>query len=300
MNILIANLGNIRVNEIKVLADALSKRHKVTIVCMSHNARHRGLAFSPRNTPVQVQPFLYKEVIKNTSFVIPKDIMTLRIGTELSTNDNIPAYEFNAAANPADAISITLTEIMAHKKPDLVICGLSNGEHMGHDIYCSSNIGMAMEACFHGVKTMAVAVEHKVGGHTEDELRNAAMFIEKNVEKFAALKLPAHTFLNINIPTAEKYTDIKGVKVASMGHMTQLSTYSEKTDCLGEKYYWANLAVRSNADNSDKYAKTWYDRGYITIVPLNYNSTDYEAVKTWNNSLIKDIKKQAKQEEVSS
>jgi len=264
VNILIAKVGSIRLNEIKVLADALTKKHRVTIVTMAEEASHRGQAFSFRGTPVRVNPFQYKDM---------------------------QVYEFYN--NPADAISVMMCEIMAHRKPDLVICGISNGVHMGQDIYCSSNIGMAMEAAFFDVPSIAVGIEYRPGGHSELELKNAITFIEKNIEKFIALKLPKHTFLNINIPTVKTYKQLKGVKAASMSRMSQLSAYVERTDANGDKYYWADNAERKNTDTGEEYARTWFDRGYITIVPLNYDATDYAAVKSWNDRVIKDIKKDA-------
>jgi len=259
VNILIANVGNIRVNEIKSLAEALNKKNKVTVLSMVSDSSHRGQAFSFRDVPVRVNPLLYK--------------------------NEIPAYEFHN--NPADAMSVMLCEIMAHKKPDLIICGINNAVHMGQDIYCSSNIGMAMEACFFGIPTIAIGVEHRIGGHTEVELKNVITFIEKNLEKFQSMELPKHTFLNINIPDVKKYEQLKGVKVASMSKMTQLSTYIEKTDANGSKYYWADNVKRVNVDADEKFARTWFDRGYITIVPLNYDATDYTAVQHWNNKVLK-------------
>ena len=290
MNILIANVGNIRSNEIKALAEALNKKHKVTIVSMAMESSHRGQAFSFRDTPVRVTPLLYKDVMASASWVGQKDITSIKTESEkkLSIYDNIAAYEFHN--NPADAIAVMLSEIAAHKLPDLVICGIGNGLAMGQDIYCSSNIGMAMESCFYGVPTIAVQVEHRVGGHTTAELKHAVQFIEKNIEAFADLNLGKRTFLNINIPTVEKYTQFKGVKVARMSRMNQLSTFIQGTDANGEKYFWANNVERINKDTGEEYARTWFDRKYITIVPMSYDATDHDAIKTWNDKHIKVLK----------
>ena len=285
MNILIANVGNIRVSEIKGLAAALNEKNRVTIVSMQADASHRGLAFSFRDTPVRVAPLVYKDVVKSASWVGQKTPGTLASIANISDKkleafDGISAYEFHG--NPADAISVTLTEIMQHKKPDLVICGINNGVHMGQDIYSSSNIGMAMEAAFFNIPTIAVGIPHKVGGHTEAEVSAAVEFVAKNAMKFADLGLPKHTFLNINVPSVEKYKNLKGVKVAKMGMMSPLSRYVEKTDPSGEKYYWADNVERNNAETSEEVARTWFDRGFVTIVPINYDATDYAAIREWD------------------
>lgn len=293
MNILIANVGNIRVNEIKALAQVLNKKHKITIVSMSSESSMRGNAFSANDVPVRVEPLLYKDIINSSSWVAQKDIKTVSGVSQkkLTEFDGISAYEFDSGYNnPADAISVMLTEIMAHRLPDLVICGINNGVHMGQDIYLSSNIGMAFEAAFLRVPVIAVGVEYKIGGHSESELTNAVTFIEKNVEKFAGLALPKCTFLNINIPTVERYKQLKGVKVSCMGKSVKLSTYSEKTDNRGNKYYWAENVEPVNTGNSEENARTWFDKDFVTIIPINYDATDYAAVEDWNRVTIKKIK----------
>jgi 5'-nucleotidase len=296
LNILIANVRNIRANEIKVLAEALNKKHRVTIISHMQNSSNRGLAFSFHDRPVQVSPLLYKDIVKNSSWVWDKDAKTVGniSDKKLEAFDGIGAYEFGG--DPADSVSITLCEIMAHKKPDLVICGINNGRHMGQDIYCSSNIGMAMEATFFGVPAIAVGVERKIGGNNEKDLSVAVEFIEKNVEKFAKLQLPKNTFLNISIPTVKKYKDLKGIKFARMGQLTQLHEFVEKIDANGNKYYWAKHVERKNALTNEildenTTAPTWFERGYVTIVPLNYDSTDYDAIKEWNKSISDDMKR---------
>ena len=289
MNILIANVGNIRTNEIKVLAEALNKNHKVTIISMGTESSNRGLAFSFSETPVRVTPLTYKEIVASASWVMQKDVKEVKSlsKAKAAAFDGIAAYEF--VGNPADAMSITLKDIVAHKQPDLVICGINNGVHFGQDIYCSSNIGMAMESTFFGYPTIAIAVERKIGGNTEDDLSNAVKFIEKNVEAFAKMKLPENTFLSVNIPTVDKYENFAGVRVARMSRMSQLSSFVEKTDPLGNKYYWANNVERLNADSGEQYARTWYDNGHITVVPLNYDATDYTAVETWDQKIRMEI-----------
>lgn len=277
MNILIANVGNIRRNEIKVLVETLNKKHNVTVASMATDSSYRGLSFTFQDTPIRANPVLYKEVIKNQE----------NKKTNLPKYDGAMAYEFYS--NPADAISIMLSEIMITKRPDIVICGLSNGIHMGQDIYCSSNIGMAMESVFFRVPSIAVAVERQVGGHSEESLMPAAKFIDKNIEKFAKMNLSGNTFLNINIPSVK----VKGVKVTSMGRMNSLSTFQQQTDHKGDPYYWANFVDRVNASENDQSESAWFEKGYITITPLSYDATDYEAMRHWDKKVLEKVRNES-------
>jgi len=247
-----------------------------------------GLAFTLPEAAIRVNPLLYKEIVANTAWVAHGDVSSVKekSQTKMAKFDGIAAYEFYSY--PADMVSIMLGDIMAHQKPDLVICGINNGVHMGQDIYSSSNIGMAMESIFLGVPAIAVGIEYQPGGHSEKDLENAVTFVDKNLETFAKLKLPKGTILNISIPTVASYKKFKGVKVAAMGRMTQLSEYEEKLDGKGKKYYWAKNVERLNAQPDDTWARTWFDQGYITIVPINSDATDHVKVKECQNEHIAD------------
>jgi len=267
MKILIANVGNIRRNEIKTLAAALNKNNTVTIVTMAVESSYKGQAFSYSGTPVRANPVLYSDVLKNTS------------AADTKAYEGINAYEFYAT--PADAVSIALGEILSHDRPDLVIAGIGNGTHMGQDIFCSSNIGMAMEAAFFRVPSISIAIPMKVGGHTEEECSPAVKFIEKNLEKLAALNLPKHSFLNINIPAVSKYEDLKGIKNTRLGWIDSLiNEFTENTDHKGGKYYWAKNLSReaAGAEGTDTHA---FSNGFISITPINYDLTDYDELEKY-------------------
>lgn len=244
MNILIANVGNIRRGEVWALARALDKNHRVTVAVMSQDSSYRAQAFQFANAPTRVDNHL--------------------IG-------DIPVYEF--FSNPADAVSIMLGEIMIAKPPDLVICGIGNGTNLAQDIYVSSHVGMAMEAAFLGYKAVVVATEKKSGGHTDAELEPVIRFIEKNVEAFAKLKLPRQTFLNINVPQVNRYEELSGIRYTSMGKTTLRSTFDKRTDPKGETYYYLRHEPQENVKHGENDDKTWYDRGYVSITPINYDAT---------------------------
>ena len=253
MHILITNVGNVRAQEIRSLALALNKKHRVTVACMAVESSCKGQAFSYCGTPVRANSLVYHEGKNKT--------------------ERIMAHEFYGT--PADAVSIMLGEIMKHDRPDIVICGINNGVHMGQDIFCSSSIGMAMEAAYFGVPAIAVAIERRVGGHDEAGLANAVKFVEKDLDKITKLDLPKYTFLNINIPTAEKYTDIKGVKVTRLGWVKVFGEFDKRVDHKGQDYYWTcNVEpVGESGEGTDIYE---WNKGYVTITPIDYNATDYD------------------------
>lgn len=258
MHILITNVGNVRSNEIKSLALALNKKHRVTVACMAVDSSCKGQAFSYCGTPIRASSLVYHEGKNKTERII--------------------AYEFHGT--PADAVSIMLGEVMKHDRPDIVICGINNGVHMGQDIFCSSSIGMAMESAYFGVPAIAVGIERRIGGHDEAGLANAVKFVEKNLDKLVKMELPKHTFLNINIPTAEKYTDIKGVKATRLGWVAVFSEYDKKVDHRGKEYYWTRNVEPRGESGEDTDIYEW-NNGYISITPIDYNATDFSELNRY-------------------
>lgn len=258
MNILIANVRNLESAELKVLAGELAKKHSVTVCSLEGSSRQKGNAFSYSGFPIK-----FKQISNYTL-----------------NGTRIPAYKFQGT--PADMVSIMLGNIMRHRKPQLVICGISNGISLGTDVFCSSNIGMAMQAAFSNIPCIAVGVPMQMGGHKEADLLPAAQFIAKNVDKFAKAKLPTDTFLNITIPLVKKYEDFQGVGISSMDNLTKMTRYVEKEDCKGNKYYWAQLVERKTADNAAEAptaGMAYFKKNYIIMAPLTYNCTDMTSLE---------------------
>ena len=265
MNILIANVGNCRRAELRELALALNEHHKVTVATMSEDRAFRAQAFTLSHAPTRM--------------------------AQIPFDGKIDAYEFYT--HPADATSIMLGGVMRHERPDLVICGFSNGTHMGSDIYVSSNIGMATEATYFGVPAIAIGVARRVGGHTKHTLKPAIQWVVEYLHKLTELEIPPRTLLNVNIPHAETYDDIKGVRVTSMGNLSAHYDFIEKTDPDGRKYYWGDIKPRTKRETDTDTDAYWFDKGYVSVTPINYDATHHESVEHWGG-VIKEIIKEAK------
>jgi 5'-nucleotidase len=200
VKILITNVSNLESNELRVLASFLMPKHKITVASLASAGHQKGSAFSYGGYPVKF-----------------KKINSYEIGGE-----KVDAYKFYGT--PADMVSIMLNEVLTDNKPDLVICGINNGLTLGTDTFCSSNIGMVMQAVFAKIPSVAVAVPIKLGGHSRDDLTPPARFIANNVEIFVKMGYIQNTFLNISCPIVGKYEDYRGFGVGSMDKLTEMTT----------------------------------------------------------------------------
>ncbi|MCL2851077.1 MAG: hypothetical protein FWE01_01810 [Firmicutes bacterium] len=282
MNILIASNLTIRSNEVLALAKALRKKHQVTICTMASEASYKGLAFTTPENPVR------GDLVTNLKMQL--NILEVLEFTEHSKGkeNSVTAYEFYG--NPADMISIMLGEVMKERPPELVICGISNSTNMGPDIYSSSNVGMAMMATYMGVRSIVVGTDFVAGGHSIQSLENVAQFVEKNINEFVKASLPGYTLLNINVPEVENFKDINGIKFTRMGKMNLSLQFEEKTCPAGVNYFWAKKSERENLLEDCLDDKCWYDKGYVSITPLNVDATDWGAIDNWGK-VVKELKK---------
>ena len=280
MNILVLNNRNIMRTEVGALVRALSARHKVAVAYMAEDAPYKGQAFSYQPFPIRV----------NYTQMASGDIVG-------GVKKTMPVYEFHGF--PADMSSIMLAEIMSAHPPDLVICGISNGVNMGPNIYSSSNIGMAMEASYYNIPIVVVGTYYKEGGHALHELEPCVKFVEKNLETFTRLKQPKGTFLNINIPKVEKYSELKGVRFTPMGKMNIKIEYIEKEDSKGQKYYWSKLASQEDTSEGEDTDKYWYDKGYVVVTPICGDTTDNQSIEHWGRIVQQASEKVNNAEEVN-
>jgi 5'-nucleotidase len=259
MKILIANVANLESNELRVLATELMQNHKVTVCSLAVAGHQKGSAFSFGGSPVKF-----------------KKINHYEIGGKMTD-----AFKFYGT--PADMVSIMLNEVMVNNKPDLVICGINNGLTLGTDTFCSSNIGMVMQAVFAKIPSIAVAVPIKLGGHSWNELTPPSQFIARNIDAFAKIGFLPNTFINISCPIVEKYEDYRGYGVGSMDKLSVMTTYVENTDCNGEKYYWTNFTERKIQEGGKKKEPTtgmfYFAKNYIIVTPLSVDATDYNAIR---------------------
>ena len=273
MNILIATNFNIRSNEVLALAKALRIKHEVTICACCHEASYKGLAFSKHDNPVR------GDLITNLKLQLNEAEVIEFTEHSKGRQNSVTGYEFYGT--PADMVSVMLGEVMKNRPPDLVLCGISNSTNMGPDIYSSSNVGMAMMATYMGIRAVVVATDFVAGGHSLLSLEIIAQFVEKNIVEFAKLKLPLYTFLNVNVPEVENYKDLKGIKYTRMGKMNMSLNFEERKSPAGVTYYWPKKTVRENLAGESVDYKYWYDKGFVSITPINVDSTDWKAIDNW-------------------
>lgn len=193
-----------------------------------------------------------------------------------------PNY-FSVTGTPADCIYIGTRHILK-QKPDLIVSGINRGANLATDTFYSGTVAAAREGMLFGVTSIAVSLcifkqkENDVDHYWD----SACKFMKKFVPIVYQKKFNSSQLININVPNLP-YDQIKGVKLSKMGRRHYHQEIVECVDPRNKKYYWIGGAYKDfeNIVNSDC---VHVDEGFISILPLKIDITDYEMIdhlKAW-------------------
>jgi 5'-nucleotidase len=181
---------------------------------------------------------------------------------------------FSTNGTPADAILLGVKGLLP-RKPDLVIAGINMGPNMGQDVTYSGTVAAAKEAAFMEIPSIAVSLNSR-----RDFLFNeAAHTVREMVDTLGESPLPAHTFLNVNIPNLLRES-IKGFMVTRLGKRRYNGKVLERTDPRGGKYYW----IGGDGDGYEPISGTdllAVSEGYVSITPLHWDMTIHAAMESF-------------------
>lgn len=167
---------------------------------------------------------------------------------------------------PADCVSIGLKAFNVDF--DLCVSGINYGHNIATDVYYSGTVGAAREAKFKDIPAIAISAANP---HLEYLFDETVKLFDEIFE--SKIYLGAH-ILNINFPQA-KHTKPLGVKITKLGKRHQYSDFMPSKD---NHMYVPNYSAKHyiEDDDSDVHA---VNEGYVSITPLSFDSTDYQAIK---------------------
>ncbi len=225
---------------------------------------------------------LHKELKKFAKVsVVAPDYERSSISHAITLRDPIRVFPINKngrffghAVNgtPADCVKIGLDVVLKGKAPDLIISGINHGTNDGCSVHYSGTVAAAREGALNKIPSMAVSL----ATFAEAKFEVAAKIMAKIAKSFDLAKIPDNTFLNINIPYLKK-KDIKGIRVLKQGRIPIHSKFHKKTDQYGYTYYWLGAEGSKNRSNNQYDTSALYN-GYVTIVPVKTDTTDYDAL----------------------
>lgn len=190
---------------------------------------------------------------------------------------------FIVNGTPTDCVMLAVAELIGFH-PDLCVSGINHGPNMGEDVLYSGTVAAAMEATVMGIPSIAISY---AGERASDEIGGWLPTLSSLLKSLAGPhKFPKNTLLSVNLPGIDP-TDVKGVKVTSLGTRRYSNSITRALDPAGREFFWIGGGVSTWSGSEDSDFKAVED-GYISVTPLHLDLTNYallEEIRGWNLSL---------------
>ncbi|OYU67959.1 MAG: 5'/3'-nucleotidase SurE [Cytophagaceae bacterium BCCC1] len=191
---------------------------------------------------------------------------------------DIASYE--CSGTPADCVKLAKHEFLRGRKIDLLVSGINHGSNSSISVIYSGTMSAAIEGAIEGIPAIGFSLDdfHYDADfeHTRPYLSQIAHFVLKN-------GMAKGTALNVNFPNSKK-GEIKGIKVCRQTNGYWQEEFDSRKDPHGRPYYWMGghfVNRESDATDNDLWA---LENNYISVVPCQYDLTNYSAIESLINS----------------
>ena len=190
-------------------------------------------------------------------------------------------FGYALSGMPADCVKFALG-VLLKKKPDMVISGINHGNNDGCSVIYSGTVAGAREGALNNISSIATSLD----SFSKADFTVSAKITATIAKSFASINVPKETFLNINVPNKE-LSEIKGIRVLRQGMDPIHGEFIKRKDPFLDDYYWMSAKDdKKRLDNSVD--TTMLSKGYVTIVPIHSDMTDYvslDKLKDWKVKL---------------
>jgi 5'-nucleotidase len=164
---------------------------------------------------------------------------------------------------PTDAVLMGVTQILADRRPDLVMSGVNRGANLGEDVTYSGTVAGAREAVMLGIPAIAhsliVALNKPAKWDTPRE-HGAAL-----VRRLTKTGWAPNTILNVNYPDVAP-DQVKGTEVCGLARRKLGTQWVEGVDPRGAPYYWLGMQREEEVlEGTDLHAVM---HGRIAVTPV--------------------------------
>ena len=187
--------------------------------------------------------------------------------------------EYSCTGTPVDCVKLAVNEIL-NRKPDLCVSGINHGSNSSINVIYSGTMSAAIEAGIDGIQAIGFSLLDYRWGADFDAIKN---YIRKISISALENKIPSNVVLNVNFPKLSE-KEIKGIKICRQAKAYWIEEFDKRTNPMGLDYYWltGKFVNKDKGEDTDEWALT---QGYISIVPIEFDHTAYQAIKrlnTWN------------------
>lgn len=244
--VLLSNDDGIDAGGIAALAAALDGLGTLAVVAPAHEQSAVGHAITVRD-PMRAHPW---------PFDAPSG----------------PVWARAVTGTPADCVKLACQKLLP-RRPDLVVSGINHGPNTAVSVIYSGTVSAATEAAILGVPSFAVSL---CSWEPDADFEAAGRWARVVAEKVLAHGLPPGVLLNVNVP-ARPFDGIAGVEVTRQARGRWEEVFEERLDPMERPYYWlgGRFVCLDEGHDTDLHA---VGRGYVSVTPIHYDLTAYEAL----------------------
>jgi len=174
---------------------------------------------------------------------------------------------------PTDCVHLAITGLL-EDEPDMVFAGINHGANLGDDVLYSGTVAAATEGRFLGLPAIAISMTSSQPAHFSSGVKVAQIILQRLIDK----PLAKDILLNINVPDLP-WDEIKGLQTTRLGQRHKAEPVIKSEDPRGRTIYWVGPPGKEQdaGVGTDFYA---ISQGFVSITPLQFDLTRYEALDT--------------------
>lgn len=241
MEILITNDDSVNANGIKTLASLMANYGHITVIAPSEPQSGKGTSLG----------------LKERQYL-----------NKISESEDMTVYSFDGT--PVDCVKFAMNFIYQEKRPDILVSGINHGSNNSVAALYSGTLGACIEGTIYNIPSIGFSL----CSHDPDpDFSAARKYIPVIMDKYFKTGIAPGTYLNINFPNL-RADEIKGIRTGYRGKGMWVEEFLKEQDEEGKDYYhmrgkFINLDSNPDADHN------LTDNGYISVVPLSIDNTDY-------------------------
>ncbi len=185
---------------------------------------------------------------------------------------------WQCSGTPVDCVKLAVDKIL-HQKPDICLSGINHGANHSINVIYSGTMSAAIEASIEKIPSIGFSL---LNYSMEADFTAAQQYARILVQQLMQSKIKnPHLCLNVNIPNVASSL-IKGFKICRQAYAKYEEEFDARKDPAGRTYYWLTGAFRNFDKGKD--TDVWaLANNYVSVVPVQYDLTDYSLKKILEN-----------------
>jgi 5'-nucleotidase len=183
---------------------------------------------------------------------------------------------FCCSGTPVDCVKLALNNLLP-ARPDIIVSGINHGSNASVNVIYSGTMSAAVEGALEKIPSVGFSLLDFSPEANFTASVPVAQRVVKNVLKHG---LPEGVCLNVNIPKLP-LKKIKGIRYCRQAKGHWAEGFEKRTDPHGGNYYWMSgqYVLEDNREDADENALA---AGYVSVVPVHADLTDYNTLKKIN------------------